>query len=184
MARNNGDVITFSTLSSETPDDRSPEVRRDVYKQTGVDTAEVDAGLNRLIERVQGTWPKRGVGRVVLPIGYFANVIELDGAGIALCTDGVGSKTIIATMMRKYDTIGIDCIAMNVNDMICVGAKPLSLVDYIAVERADSSMLDAIGAGLCAGAQMANISITGGETAQLKDIVKGFRPGGNGRRHG
>jgi phosphoribosylformylglycinamidine cyclo-ligase len=174
MARNDGDVVTFSKLSAETADDRSAEVRQDVYKQTGVDTAEADAGLYRIIERVQGTWPKHGIGRVVLPIGYFANVIELDGAGIALCTDGVGSKTIIATMMQKYDTIGIDCIAMNVNDMICVGAKPLSLVDYIAVERADSSMLDAIGAGLCAGARTANISISGGETAQLKDIVRGF----------
>ncbi len=62
----------------------------------------------------------------MLPIGYFANVIELNGVGLALCTDGVGSKTIIADLMRKYDTIGIDCVAMNVNDMICVGAKPLS----------------------------------------------------------
>lgn len=174
MARNDGDVVTFSKLSAETADDRSVEVRQDVYKQTGVDTNEADAGLHRIIERVQGTWPKHGIGRVVLPIGYFANVIEFGGTGIALCTDGVGSKTIIATMMQKYDTIGIDCIAMNVNDMICVGARPLSLVDYIAVERADSSMLDAIGAGLCAGARTANISISGGETAQLKDIVKGF----------
>jgi phosphoribosylformylglycinamidine cyclo-ligase len=114
------------------------------------------------------------LGRVVLDIGYFANVIDLGGIGVALCTDGVGSKTIIADMMKKYDTIGIDCIAMNVNDMICVGAKPVSLVDYIAVERVDASMLDAIGAGLCKGAQMAQISISGGETAQLKDVVKGF----------
>lgn len=174
MARNDRDVVTFSKLNAETPDDRSDEVRKDVYKQTGVDTAEADAGLDHIIRRVQGTWPKHGIGRVVLPIGYFANVIELDGAGIALCTDGVGSKTIIATMMQKYDTIGIDCIAMNVNDMICVGAKPLSLVDYIAIERADASMLDAIGVGLCAGAKTANISISGGETAQLKDIVNGF----------
>ena len=114
------------------------------------------------------------MGRVVLPIGYFANVIEVDGIGLALCTDGVGSKTIIADMMGKYDTIGIDCVAMNVNDMICVGAKPVSMVDYIAVEQADAAMLDAIGAGLCEGAEMAGISISGGETAQLKDIVNGF----------
>jgi len=174
MARNDGDVVTYSKLNSETADDRSLAVQHDVYKQAGVDTSEADAGLDHIIKRVQGTWPKHGVGRVVLPIGYFANVIELDGAGIALCTDGVGSKTIIATMMQKYDTIGIDCIAMNVNDMICVGAKPLSLVDYIAVERADASMLDAVAVGLCAGARMASISISGGETAQLKDIVKGF----------
>src|SRR5206468_7879785 len=122
---------------------------------------------NHIVRQVQDTWPKSGLGRVVLPIGYFANVIEMDGVGVALCTDGVGSKTIIATMMRKYDTIGIDCVAMNVNDMICVGARPLSLVDYIAVEKTDAAMLDAIGAGLCRGAEMAQISISGGEIAQL-----------------
>jgi phosphoribosylformylglycinamidine cyclo-ligase len=148
--------------------------RPDVYKETGVDTAEADAGLSRMVLRLKGTWPQQDTGRVLLPFGYFANVIELAGVGLALCTDGVGSKTIIADRMRKYDTIGIDCVAMNVNDMICVGAKPLSLVDYVAVEHADAAMLDAIAAGLAAGARTANISITGGETAQLKDIVTGF----------
>jgi phosphoribosylformylglycinamidine cyclo-ligase len=150
------------------------DARQEVYRDSGVDTAEADKGLGHIVRRVQGTWPRHGTGRVVLPIGYFANVIEMEGTGIALCTDGVGSKTIIATMMGKYDTIGIDCVAMNVNDMICVGAKPLSLVDYIAIDHADAAMLDAIGAGLCDGAHMAGVSISGGETAQLKDIVKGF----------
>ncbi len=149
-------------------------IRHDVYKDSGVDTAEADAGLSHIVRRIKGTWPQQGVGRVLLPIGYFANVIEMDGVGLALCTDGVGSKTIIAERMRKYDTIGIDCVAMNVNDMICVGARPLSLVDYIAIENADAAMLDAVAVGLCEGARMANISISGGETAQLKDIVKGF----------
>ena len=144
------------------------------YKQSGVDTAEADLGLTNIVQRVQATWPKQGQGRVILPIGYFANVVEVNGAGIAICTDGVGSKTIIASEMGKYDTIGIDCVAMNVNDMICVGARPLSMVDYLAVEKADASMLDAIGAGLTAGAETAQISISGGETSQLKDIVKGF----------
>src|SRR6266478_5970152 len=149
-------------------------VRSEIYRQSGVDTAEADAGLSRIIARVQKTWPRQGLGRLVLPIGYFANVIELDGVGLALCTDGVGSKTIIASLMQKYDTIGIDCVAMNVNDMICVGAKPVSLVDYIAIEKADAAMLDAIAIGLCEGARQADISISGGETAQLKDIVNGF----------
>jgi phosphoribosylformylglycinamidine cyclo-ligase len=148
--------------------------RTETYQQAGVDTAEADAGLDNIIARVQRTWPRAGLGRVVLPIGYFANVIDLGGIGLALCTDGVGSKTIIADLMGKYDTIGIDCVAMNVNDMICVGATPLSLVDYIAVQRTDAAMLDAIGAGLCAGAEMAGVSISGGETAQLKDVVTGF----------
>jgi phosphoribosylformylglycinamidine cyclo-ligase len=148
--------------------------RKEAYRETGVDTAEADAGLSNIVARVQGTWPRTGSGRVVLPIGYFANVIEVGGIGIAVCTDGVGSKTIIADMMGKYDTIGIDCVAMNVNDMICVGAKPVSMVDYIALEQADAAMLDAVAAGLCEGARMAGISISGGETAQLKDIVRGF----------
>ena len=148
--------------------------RKEAYRDSGVDTDEADAGLINIIARVQRTWPRAGEGRVALPIGYFANVIEMGGVGIALCTDGVGSKTIIADMMGKYDTIGIDCVAMNVNDMICVGAKPVSMVDYIALEKTDAAMLDAVGAGLCTGAEMAGISISGGETSQLKDIVKGF----------
>jgi len=150
------------------------DLREEAYKQAGVDTAEADAGLRNIIRRVEGTWPRHGMGRVVLPIGYFANVIEMDGTGIALCTDGVGTKTIVATMMGKFDTIGIDCVAMNVNDMICVGARPLSLVDYIAIDHADAAMLDAVAAGLCRGAEMAGVSISGGETAQLKEIVNGF----------
>ncbi len=174
MVTKSGDVVVFEAAILEPAENRPLEVRKDVYKQTGVDTAEADAGLAHIVQRVQGTWPKQGTGRVLLPIGYFANVIELDGIGIALCTDGVGSKTIIAEQMRKYDTIGIDCVAMNVNDMICVGAKPLSLVDYIAIQHANAAMLDAIGVGLCEGARMAKISISGGETAQLRDIVNGF----------
>src|SRR5947208_16830233 len=99
-------------------------MRSEIYKETGVDTAEAEAGLERIIGRGKGTWPASGVGRVVLPIGYFANVIELDGVGLALCTDGVGSKTVIADMMRTDDTIRIDWLAMNVNDMLCVGGQP------------------------------------------------------------
>src|SRR2546430_11464954 len=64
-------------------------VRSETYRERGVETAEADAGLNRIIARVQKTWPAAGLGRLVLPIGYFANVIELDGIGLALCTDGV-----------------------------------------------------------------------------------------------
>ena len=169
-----GDVLTLSTSSLDVEDKRPMPIRQDVYRDTGVDTAEADRGLSRIVGRIKATWPTQGAGRVLLPVGYFANVIEWNGAGLALCTDGVGSKTIIATMMEKYDTIGIDCVAMNVNDMICVGAKPLSLVDYIAIEHADAAMLDDIAVGLAEGARQAGISISGGETAQLGDIVTGF----------
>src|SRR5258708_11423387 len=176
MAGKRADMVAFSSAGTANPGATggNTDVRNEIYRESGVDSGEADVGVARIMGRVQRTWPPAGLGRVVLPIGYFANVIELDGVGLALCTDGVGSKTIIADMMGKYDTIGIDCVAMNVNDMICVGAKPLSMVDYIAVASTDAAMLDAVAQGLCAGAEIAGISISGGETAQLKDLVKHF----------
>ncbi len=149
--------------------------RNSLYKTAGVDTSAKQSGLDKIVERIKETWPALGgVGTVKLDIGYFANVIDIGGIGLAFCTDGVGSKSIIAQMMNRYDTIGIDCVAMNVNDAICVGARPISMVDYIAVETADAEMLGAIAIGLAAGAKAAGISICGGETAPLKDIVRGF----------
>ena len=146
-----------------------------LYKTVGVDTAAAQSGLQKIIGSIKQTWPAPGaVGAVKLDIGYFANVIDIGGIGLAICTDGVGSKTIIAQMTGRYDTIGIDCVAMNVNDVICVGARPISMVDYIAVENADADMLGAIAVGLAAGAKQAGISISGGEISQLKDVIRGF----------
>ncbi len=146
-----------------------------LYREAGVDIAAAESGLHKIVDRIRQTWPAAaGIGAVKLDIGYFANVIDIGGVGLALCTDGVGSKSIVADMMKKYDTIGIDCVAMNVNDVICVGARPISMVDYIAVGEADADMLGALAVGLAEGARQAGISIAGGEIAQLKDIVHGF----------
>ena len=71
---------------------------------------------------------------------------------VAICTDGVGTKLIVAEAMNRFDTVGIDCVAMNVNDLVCVGAEPIALVDYVAVEQADEAMLGALGEGLREGA--------------------------------
>src|SRR5262249_50829897 len=79
---------------------------------------------------------------------------------------------LVAQMMGKYDTIGIDCVAMNVNDVLCVGATPISMVDYIALQEPHPDFLEAIGEGLYEGARRAKISICGGEIAQLREIVK------------
>jgi len=152
-----------------------PTVSHLAYRDSGVDTDEADIGLSRLVNRITQTWPPRGsLGGVQLPIGYFANVIDIGGIGLAISTDGVGSKVIIAGLMQRYDTIGIDCVAMNVNDLICVGAQPISLVDYIAVEKANAQILEAVAIGLAEGAKEAGISIAGGEIAQLEDVVQGF----------
>lgn len=148
----------------------------DHYKDAGVDTDEAEAGLTRLTKRIMDTWvDAEKFNGVMLPIGRFANVINIGGGvGIAISTDGIGSKAMIATMLGKYDTVGIDCVAMNVNDVICVGARPLSLVDYVAVESVSADFLDAISVGLTEGAKIADISISGGETSQLPKMIHGF----------
>jgi phosphoribosylformylglycinamidine cyclo-ligase len=146
-----------------------------LYKSAGVDADATQSGLNKIVARIKETWPAAGgIGAVKLDIGYFANVIDIGGVGLAISTDGVGSKSIIAQMMRRYDTIGIDCVAMNVNDVLCVGARPVSLVDYIGVEDSDAEMLGALAIGLSAGAKAAGISICGGEISVLKDVIRGF----------
>ncbi len=151
----------------------APRGTRGTYEAAGVDTAAAASGLAGLVGRIRQTWDDA----VKLEAGYFASVVEVAGQGIAICTDGIGTKALIAQQLATYDTVGIDCVAMNVNDLICLGARPVTLVDYIAVERADPAMLDALGAGLAEGARRAGISISGGEIAQMADVIKGAEPG-------
>ena len=149
------------------------------YKSVGIDDEAAATGLSYVAERIKATWPgSESANRVLLDLQKFANIIDLGGGtGLALCTDGVGSKALIAQMMSKYDTIGIDCVAMCVNDLICVGATPISMLDYVAVEHVEPKFLDDIAIGLVNGAEQAGISITGGETAQVADMIKGHASG-------
>ena len=96
-----------------------------------------------------------------------------DKRGLALSCDGVGSKVIVAERLGRLDTVGIDCIAMNVNDVICVGADPIAVLDYIAVEEADPAALEQIARGLAAGAEDAGVEIPGGELAVLPELIRG-----------
>ena len=136
------------------------------YAEAGVDAALAARAVRGIVGELGGS-------SGVLDGPYFAAVIEFAGTGLALCTDGVGSKALVAQMMDRYDTIGIDCVAMNVNDLICVGARPVSMLDYIAVDVADPDKLAAIARGLRVGADEAGVSIAGGEVAQLGGIIKG-----------
>ena len=149
------------------------------YTTVGVNTQKEESGLRTLVHHLQETFATRpaGLGQVQLPFGFFANVIDIGGTGLAISTDGVGSKILIAQMMDKYDTVGIDCVAMNVNDVLCVGAEPLTMVDYIAVQAPNPRLLGELAKGLKAGALTAGITIPGGEIAQVRDIIKGARPG-------
>jgi phosphoribosylformylglycinamidine cyclo-ligase len=149
------------------------------YQQAGVDTEQAAGGLRGLLRWVVQTHTfRQDVGAVRLPIGYYANVIDIGhGTGLAISTDGVGSKLLVAQLMNSYDTVGIDCVAMNANDILCVGARPLSLVDYLAVQTPEARLLEALGKGLYEGARQANITIAGGELAQIGEMIKGVREG-------
>ena len=114
------------------------------------------------------------MGGVQLGIGYFANVVNIRGLGIAITTDGIGSKAMIASMLNKYDTVGIDCVAMNVNDLICVGACPVSMVDYLAIELVSADILDEVAIGLFGWGRDSRHINLGGQTAQLNGMVRGF----------
>lgn len=154
----------------------NPRVR-DAYAAAGVDTHEADRGVAAIVDVLRTI--DTGRGSLAVPLaGHYASVMRLPGAlapnvGIALATDSVGSKVIVAEQTGRFDTIGIDCVAMNVNDLICVGAEPLALLDYIAVERAEPALLEAIGRGLAAGSTAAGVEVPGGEVCQVPEVLRG-----------
>jgi phosphoribosylformylglycinamidine cyclo-ligase len=150
-----------------------PAMANGAYARAGVDQSRAGNAVTALVEVLRGIQTGRD-SRAVLAPGHYANVLRLDGkTGLALSTDGVGTKVVVAEQLRRFDTVGIDCIAMNVNDVICVGADPVALLDYIAVEDADPEMLEQIGFGLRRGAEEAQVEIPGGELAVLPELIKG-----------
>src|ERR687883_1423677 len=143
------------------------------YAAAGVDTSRADSAVAALVG-VLRTIDLGRPSRAVLGSGHYANVLRIDDrTGIALSTDGVGSKIIVAEELGRFDTVGIDCIAMNVNDVVCVGAEPIAVLDYIAVEQADPDRLRQIAVGLKEGAEQAGVEIPGGELAQLPELIRG-----------
>jgi phosphoribosylformylglycinamidine cyclo-ligase len=144
------------------------------YARAGVNQTVADDSVDSIVS-VLRTIDLGRDSRQALSSGHFANIIRItDELGIALSTDGVGTKLLIAEELGRFDTVGIDCIAMNVNDVICVGAEPLAMLDYLAVDSANPEREGQIALGLKRGAEEAGIEIPGGELAQLGDIVHGF----------
>ena len=149
------------------------------YRGVGVDDDAAAAGLGGLLGWVNRTLALReGLGEPLLPIGFFANALRLtDRLSLVVSTDGVGTKVVVAQLMGEYGTIGIDCVAVNVNDIVCTGAEPVALVDYISVQAPHREMLTGIGKGLYEGAQRAGVAIVGGELSQHPDTLTGPREG-------
>ena len=140
------------------------------YAESGVDIFKADKAIEGLLSSIK--YRRKGIGK---PLGgHYAGMIEFGDHALVLCTDGVGTKVMIASELKKYDTVGIDCIAMNVNDAICVGAEPLAFVDYLAIQDPKPEVTKEIGKGLEKGAELSNISIISGETASLPELINGF----------
>lgn len=142
--------------------------------ETKVEASMEEASMRNVKRWAEQTFSYCSHARVCMNLGYFANVIDIgNGIGIAISTDGVGTKIIVAETLERYDTIGIDCIAMNVNDVLCVGARPISMVDYIALQKTSPEFLEQLGRGLSEGAKIAGISIPAGEIAQIPAMLRG-----------
>ncbi len=140
------------------------------YKDAGVDISKVKSIQERTAKLLSLTFDNN----VILGSGHYAGLYAINDEDIiAIHTDGVGTKVIIAQLLKRFDTIGIDCIAMNANDIICTGARPFAFVDYIALKNANDALVNEIMRGLVKGAKEANVSIIGGETAILPDLING-----------
>ena len=151
----------------------------DAYAAAGVSIASSDMGVRALVD-VLRTIDSGRPSRSLLRPGHYASVLRISpDVAIALSTDGVGSKLVVAEQTGRLSTIGIDCVAMNVNDLVCVGAEPLAMLDYLAVEQPDPGALAQIAEGLKAGAEDAGIEIPGGELAVLPELIRGH-PSPNG----
>lgn len=162
------------------------------YRKAGLDLGKYEqtiAGIQRHLARTQDRtrvipppFPPRKGGKGV---GGFASLFDLDPGGwlfsrkykhpvLVTCTDGVGSKLKVAALAGKFDTVGIDLVAMSVNDLICTGGEPLVFLDYIAMPADDPPLTEALVKGIADGCVEAECSLVGGETAILPDF---YQPG-------
>ncbi|NLG41871.1 MAG: phosphoribosylformylglycinamidine cyclo-ligase [Phycisphaerae bacterium] len=149
------------------------------YREAGVDIDAADRFVDLIAPAVRGTYGPR----VIDSHGAFAGLFRLDyderlfahnyrDPVLVACTDGVGSKLLVAIQARRVDTVGIDLVAMNVNDLLCCGAEPLLFLDYVAVHKVEPETLAQVVRGIVAGCQQAGCALLGGETAEMPDLYR------------
>jgi len=142
------------------------------YASSGVDIDAEGKAISSLIDALGGSVRKVGQKGAPVPLpGGFGGIVEFGDSRLVLATDGVGSKLQLASQTGWLRGVGIDCIAMNVNDLICVGAEPIAFVDYIAVPKTDPEVHSELGHSLAEGCRQARVTLAGGETATLPGIV-------------
>lgn len=139
------------------------------YKSSGVDIDEGNRAVNLIKNKVKSTYDKNVIGDLGNFSGLYSlkDFLNMKEPVLLSSTDGVGTKLKIAQIMDKHDTIGIDLVAMCVNDLICQGAKPLFFLDYIATGKLDADKVAEIVSGIADGCKMAGSALIGGETAEM-----------------
>ena len=149
------------------------------YEASGVSIDANDQMVQRIARCVAATYGPR----VIAMENGFAGLFRLDydeklfkknyrNPVLVACTDGVGSKVLIAREMKRYNTVGIDLVAMSVNDMLVQGAEPLFFLDYLAVHKLEPELIAEMVEGVAAGCRMADCALLGGETAEMPDIYR------------
>ncbi|KPL25556.1 MAG: hypothetical protein AMJ75_00710 [Phycisphaerae bacterium SM1_79] len=149
------------------------------YEESGVS---IDAG-DEMVRQIQACVASTFGPRVIESENAFAGMFRLDyderlfkrnykNPVLVACTDGVGSKVQLAGKIKKYDTVGIDLVAMNVNDMLVQGAEPLFFLDYLAVNKLEPKVITEMIKGVAAGCRLADCALIGGETAEMPDTYR------------
>ncbi len=143
------------------------------YKKAGVDIAKA----NRLVDAIKRMSSVTQTKGVIDRPGSFGALFDLNflkykNPVLVSSTDGVGTKLLIANLAGKHDTVGIDLVAMNVNDVLCTGARPLFFLDYIAAGKLNPKIMNAVMKGIVTGCRMAGCALIGGETAEMPDMYK------------
>jgi len=143
-----------------------------------VDVSHVKKLHGAIWERIKSTYAfRKGYGEAVPVFGHYGGLFQCGEEKLVIHTDGVGTKLLVAQELDKYDTVGIDAVAMSVNDILCVGGEPMVGVDYIALAKEDDELVAQLIEGLVKGAEESGCAIVGGETAVVPDIIKeGKRP--------
>jgi phosphoribosylformylglycinamidine cyclo-ligase len=147
------------------------------YARAGVDRAPTARALAALLASVRYTAPSSS-GRPVPMAGHYAGLVRIGAETIAITTDTVGTKTVLAAELDRWEEVGEDVVAVNVNDLAAVGARPAGLVDCISVPSTDERVFAAIGRGLARGLRAARCNLLGGETAIVPELLTGTDLGG------
>ena len=155
------------------------ELPRLTYADVGVDDDAAASALEGLLQWAHPTFDiSQGTGTPLSGSGFFASALHMThNLKLVVSTDGVGSKVVVAQLANRYESIGRDCVAVNVNDVLCVGARPIALLDYISVQEPRADLLEALGKGMAMAAARAGVAIVGGEVSQHPDTLTGPRPG-------